>query len=37
VSNNLRLRIRNDAVIGSWIYNLRINDGIVDPKIDIDQ
>lgn len=36
VSNSLRLRIRGDAVTGTWRYNLRINDGIVDPKIDID-
>lgn len=36
VSNSLRLRIRGDAVTGTWNFNLRINDAIVDPKIDID-
>jgi len=36
VTNALRLRIRNNAQTGTWLYNLRINDTIVDPKIEID-
>jgi hypothetical protein len=36
VSNILRLRVKADALVGTWSYNLRINDAIVDPKIDIE-
>jgi len=36
VSNNLRLKVRSDATVGLWNYNLRINDAIVDPKLGID-
>jgi hypothetical protein len=36
MSRALRLRVRSNAVEGEWHYDIRVNDRLVDPKLEID-
>jgi hypothetical protein len=35
-SRTLRLRVRSNAVEGEWNYDIRVNDRLVDPRLEID-